>query len=350
MNHMNLLFEAATPLLYWYAASARDLPWRRDRDPYHIWISEIMLQQTRAEAVKPYFSAFLEAFPTPEALALADDDVLNKIWQGLGYYSRARNLKRAAQEIVSLYGGKVPDDYRQLLSLPGIGAYTAGAISSIAFGRPIPAVDGNVLRVVTRLTVTEDDITTQTTKDRITQALSEVYRRIPEESANLTQALMELGATVCVPNGTPHCGDCPLAEMCLAHRYGNETAYPKKAPKRARVISDRTVLLIRCEDRFAIQKRPEKGLLSGLWEFPNVEGCLGTSDVEEWLCSLGLQLTAVEQTRSAKHIFTHIEWHMTGYRCDVLNTIKTYTWATAEEIFERYSVPSAFRAFLQLLQ
>ena len=349
MKNQAILNEITAPLLYWYQGAARDLPWRRDPTPYHVWISEIMLQQTRVEAVKGYYTRFLDAFPTVQALAEADDDQLNKVWQGLGYYSRARNLKKAAIAIVRVYDGQLPADHKALLSLPGIGAYTAGAIASIAFGLPTPAVDGNVLRVVTRLCADDSDIMKQTTKDNVTAALAAVYPQTPEEAAMMTQALMELGAVVCVPNGTPHCGECPLAHLCAAHAAGEETRYPNKPPKKGRTLVDKTVFLLRCGDRYAIRKRPDEGLLSGLWEFPSVDSVLDEQEAAAHLRENGFTVDTIARLPDAKHIFTHIEWHMRGYAVSVTDEIPSFVWADAQEIREKYSIPSAFKAFLARL-
>ena len=339
--------DIVTPLLYWYADSARVLPWRTEPTPYHVWISEIMLQQTRVEAVKPYYRRFLEALPNPAALAAVDDDALNKLWQGLGYYSRARNLKRAACEIVEKYGGELPSSYDALRALPGIGAYTAGAIASIAFGLPEPAVDGNVLRVISRLTADASDITKQQTKDSVTEELRKIYPRTPDEACAMTQALMELGATVCVPNGAPHCRDCPLADQCLAHRAGNEEDYPVKAPKKGRRIEEKTVFLLECDGHYAVRRRPEEGLLAGLWEFPWAEGFLSENEAENYVRDMGCTAAgAPERLPDAKHIFTHIEWHMRGYRIPVSAVPEPLVSASGAEIRDSYCVPSAFRAYL----
>jgi len=349
MKQQWILNEITAPLLYWYQGAARDLPWRRDPTPYHVWISEIMLQQTRVEAVKGYYERFLDAFPTVDALAAADDARLNKVWQGLGYYSRARNLKKAAVTLVRDFGGALPADHSALLSLPGIGAYTAGAIGSIAFGLPTPAVDGNVLRVVTRLCADDSDIMKQTTKDDVTAALAAVYPQTPEEAAMMTQALMELGATVCVPNGTPHCSECPLAHLCQAHAAQTEMQYPNKPPKKGRTVTDKTVFLLRCGDRYAIRRRPMTGLLSGLWEFPSVDAVLDEADAAAYLREQGVVPETLARTPDAKHIFTHIEWHMRGYVVSVRDEHPSYVWADAEEIRQIYSIPSAFKAFLARL-
>lgn len=344
-----ILEEIIAPLLYWYQGAARELPWRWKPTPYNIWISEIMLQQTRVMAVSGYFLRFLSAFPTVEALAEADDEQLNKVWQGLGYYNRARNLKKAARIIVSEYGGKLPADYNALLSLPGIGPYTAGAIASIAFGLPTPAVDGNVLRVMTRLCADDSDISKQSTKDSITAALAAVYPKTPDEASTMTQALMELGATVCVPNGAPHCGECPLAHLCQAHAAQTELQYPNKPPKKERKIEEKTVFLLRCGDRFAIRRRPERGLLPGLWEFPSVDAVLEPIEAGAYLQNFALQIEEVSRTPFAKHIFTHVEWHMQGYYVQLREESPDFVFADREEIRRQYSIPSAFKAFLALM-
>ncbi len=350
MINEELLRDIPTPLLYWYAASARDLPWRRDVTPYHVWISEIMLQQTRVEAVKGYYERFLSAFPDIASLASADDDALYKVWQGLGYYSRARNLKKAAIAVMEHHGGELPCDHAKLLSLPGIGAYTAGAIASIAFGRPTPAVDGNVLRVVTRLCLCYDDIAKQTTKDDVTASLARVYPRTQHEASALTQALMELGATVCVPNGAPQCGACPLSDLCMAHKAGCAEELPCKAPKKARTVVDRTVLLVRHGDTYALTRRPEVGLLAGLWEFPSYDGTLSRDDIRVLLAKRGMTAREITPTVSEKHIFTHIEWHMSGYLCDVEISGETpYVFADKSAIRDTYSVPSAYKSYLKLI-
>jgi A/G-specific adenine glycosylase len=270
-----------------------------------------MLQQTRVEAVKPYFDRFLKELPDNRALASCPDDRLMKLWEGLGYYNRARNLKKAALQIEDAYGGIMPADYEELLTLPGIGHYTAGAVSSIAYGRRVPAVDGNVLRVVTRLSADDTDIMKQNFRSSVEVALRDA---MPGEACGAyNQALMELGACVCVPNGAPKCGDCPLSELCLAHAAGSEEAYPvkKKAPKRR--IEEKTVLLIQDGDRVLLQKRPESGLLAGLYEFPALPGHLSEKEALSAAESMGFAPLLVEKLPESKHIFSHVEWHMTGY-------------------------------------
>ena len=332
-------------LLPWYRANRRDLPWRKDREPYHIWISEIMLQQTRVEAVKGYYERFLNVLPTVEALANCDDELLHKLWEGLGYYSRVRNLKKAAIVVMEQYGGVFPGTHGEVISLPGIGAYTAGAICSIAYNQPTPAVDGNVLRVFSRLTNDPSPIDLPETKKAVTAALEEIY---PAEAGDFTQALMELGATVCGPNKAPDCGSCPCKEICLAYREGTAQTLPVKAPKKAKRQEDRTVFIFRCDGRYALEKRPSKGLLAGLWQFPNVSGHLDTLPALEAAQTLGLNPREILREVERKHIFTHIQWNMKGIYLEVSQPAGAYSWLTAEEINTQAALPTAFRQFWDL--
>ena len=249
-------------LCTWYDAGHRDLPWRQDREPYHVWLSEIMLQQTRVEAVKGYYTRFLTELPTIAALADCPPDRLTKLWEGLGYYSRVRNLQKAAKIIMEESGGVFPKTYDAVRALPGIGDYTAGAICSICFDSPTPAVDGNVLRVLSRVTEDGASITAQKTKNACREALLPLYEAVPR--GKLTQALMELGAMVCVPNGAPRCGDCPLKELCLANAHGTWEAYPVKDAKKQKREEEKTVFYLICEDCLAVRKRESRGLLARL--------------------------------------------------------------------------------------
>ncbi len=269
------------PLLAWYEEHARILPWREDASPYRVWISEIMLQQTRVEAVKPYFTRFLEAFPDVKALAAAPEDRLLKLWEGLGYYNRARNLKKAAGIIMERYGGRVPDTKEELLSLPGIGSYTAGAIASIAYGKPEPAVDGNVLRVLSRVLASREDVASAAVKRQFEEDLALTMPR--GDCSAFNQGLIEIGALVCLPNGEPRCGECPLRSVCLAARNGLTASIPYKAPKKPRRVEERTILLIESGDLVAIRKRPENGLLASMYEFPGLEGRQSAESVREAL-------------------------------------------------------------------
>ena len=333
-------------LLPWYEIHKRDLPWRRDRQAYHVWVSEIMLQQTRVEAVKGYYQRFLQELPTIAALAGCDDEKLHKLWEGLGYYSRVRNLKKCAGVILSEYGGEFPRDHKTVLSLPGIGPYTAGAICSIAFSQPTPAVDGNVLRVLSRLRSDPEPIDEPAVKKRVEQELSEIYPR--EDPGAFTQALMELGATVCVPNGAPKCEECPCRDFCTGRE--NWQSLPVKLPKKAKKQEDRTVFVLRCGDRYAIEKRPEKGLLAGLWQFPNCTGHLSTEEAIARCEAQGLHPQGLERMVERSHIFTHIRWDMRCYYLQVGEQIPGLTWKTIEEIDGQAALPTAFRQFREELR
>ena len=343
------LSAITAPLIAWYRENARDLPWRRSPTPYHIWISEIMLQQTRIEAVIPYYLRFLEAFPTVAALAAAPDDLLMKHWEGLGYYSRARNLKRAAITIVTEHGGELPRSVEALLALPGIGDYTAGAIASLAFGLPSPAVDGNVLRVLARLNADARNILDAAVKREAQDALRAIYPKEPENASAMTAALMELGEVVCIPNGAPRCEKCPLADLCHAHAEGLTDKIPYRAKKPPRTVERRTVLLLEHEGRVAIARRPSEGLLGGLWEFPSADGHLNEGEVLALLTDFGLSGHIIEKGPDAKHIFTHKEWHMISYRIALSAEGGGLTFATRDELRSNYALPSAFRAYTRLL-
>ena len=338
---MEPLEQLTIPLLEWFRDNARCLPWRDDPTPYHVWLSEIMLQQTRVAAVLDYYRRFLEAAPDIPALAALPEDRLMKLWQGLGYYSRARNLQKAARVIVDEYGGQFPTDYAAIRALPGVGDYTAGAICSIAFGQAVPAVDGNVLRVYARIAGDGGDISTPQMKEKVTRALEGI---IPVNWAGtFNQALMELGATVCLPNGAPLCQRCPAKGFCAALAQGRIEELPVKAPKKARRVEKRAVWLIFWGDSVALRRRPDKGLLAGLWEFPNE--LFGGQGLEQWGIQAGLQ----EWGAQAKHIFTHIEWHMSILHAEAETDALPpgWVWASGDELEEKYAVPNAFERALE---
>ena len=342
-----LLKKLPQVLLPWYEKNARSLPWRETKEPYHIWLSEIMLQQTRVEAVKSYYTRFLEQLPTISALANAEEPLLLKLWEGLGYYSRVRNLQKAARIIEQNFGGVFPQDFASVLSLPGIGEYTAGAICSICFGKKTPAVDGNVVRVLSRILMHPVSVADARAKKQFTEALKAVY---PEKYAgDFTQSLMELGATVCVPNGTPLCDICPARSLCKANAGNLQKEYPLRTEKKPRRLEKRTVFLLICDHKIALLKRPNKGLLAGLWEFPNVLGTLSPESALKKASGLGAIPTDILLSLSGKHIFTHIEWDMTAYcfRCEVLPP--QCTCVTAEQLKEEYALPTAFRQFADRL-
>ncbi len=329
-------------LLPWYEANKRDLPWRQDRDPYHIWVSEIMLQQTRVEAVKGYYLRFLDAIPTIQTLAEADDELLHKLWEGLGYYSRIRNMKKAAGVIMDTYGGVFPDQYEQVLALPGIGEYTAGAVCSIAFDHKTPAVDGNVLRVISRLTEDATPIDSPAYKKVVRQALQAVY---PEQSGSFTQALMELGATLCGPNWKPRCQECPCRGFCGGALHATAEQFPVRKPKKQRRVQERTVLILSCEGRYGLQKRPDAGLLAGLWQFPDVDAALEPEQALEEVEKMGLRPKQIFRQIERKHIFTHIQWQMRGFYIEVAETAGALQWLPAREIEEKAALPTAYRQF-----
>ena len=343
------LGRLAAVLPAWYQANARDLPWRHTQDPYRIWVSEIMLQQTRVAAVLGYYARFLAAFPTVEALAAAPEEQLMKLWEGLGYYSRARNLQKTAR-MVTEQGG-FPESYEGLLALPGIGEYTAGAIASAAFGLRVPAVDGNVLRVAARVADCRDDIALPKTKRAVREALETV---MPTDEAVIrvfNQSTMELGATVCVPNGAPKCQQCPAAEFCLGRIRGTAESLPVKSGKKERRTEEKTVFLLVRQGQVALRRRPDTGLLAGLWEFPNVEGALDEKTAAEAVSAWGLTPRTWRSRLTAKHIFTHVEWYMTGYALEVTGDgPEEFLWADAQGL-AAHAVPSAFaRYYAQALE
>ncbi len=341
------LNQVTAPLLAWYDTHARILPWREDVTPYRVWVSEVMLQQTRVEAVKPYFTRFTDALPTVQALADCEEDRLLKLWEGLGYYNRARNLKKAARIVTERYGGELPADYKALLTLPGIGPYTAGAIASIAFNQPVPAVDGNVLRVLTRVSADDSDILRAAVRSEAETRLAEV---IPEGRASaFNQALMELGATVCLPNGEPLCDRCPWQTLCEGRRQGRIAELPVRKKPQARRIEERTILLLRDDDRVVLRKRPETGLLAGMYEFPGVSGHLSADEVVRETERMGLTPLRVVRLIDAKHVFSHVEWHMWGYlvQVDSLTAEEAgLLFADRSEVRESFPIPSAFAAYL----
>ena len=341
-----MLEQLPVLLLPWFAEHRRDLPWRRDREPYHVWLSEIMLQQTRVEAVRGYYLRFLERLPDIAALASAPEDVLLKLWEGLGYYSRVRNLQKAAQCVMEQHDGEFPQELSAIRALPGIGDYTAGAIASICFEAPTAAVDGNVLRVILRLTVCADSPADVRVRRRIGEELSAVYPA--GHCGDFTQALMELGATVCLPNGAPQCGACPLRALCEAHAQGTELQFPTKPPKKPRRIEQRTVFVLQCGDRLAVCKRPSRGLLAGLWQLPDVPGKLETAEAlrqaEQW----GVHPTGILKPADRTHIFTHVQWDLRGVWLTCAAEAPQFTWADEDALRHEIGLPTAYRQFLDL--
>lgn len=372
-------------LLHWFDYNARILRWRLEPKAYYIWISEIMLQQTRVEAVKGYFDRFVEELPDIKALAECEEEKLLKLWEGLGYYNRVRNLQKAAKIIMSDYQGRLPNSYEELLKLPGIGSYTAGAIASNVYKIPVPSVDGNVLRVAKRIAGNYDDITKASVKKQLENDLREIMPK--DRPGDFNQSLMELGAVICIPNGKPLCEQCPVAHLCKAHQQGIEMRIPVKTPKKSRKIEHKTILLFEYEDReeltnkkqshrmlsyYLIQKRNKKGLLAGLWQLPSWEGKKTALEIEEFISKMMHEQQLdfgimVEPLGEGKHIFSHIEWHMKGYRIkltskedkssiveikDMINQFllvenqesKEVKWIHAKEL-EEYALPSAFDTY-----
>lgn len=334
------------PLLVWYNTSKRDLPWRHEANFYHVWLSEIMLQQTRVEAVKEYYRRFLTRLPTIHDLATVPVDELLKLWEGLGYYNRARNLQKAAQVIETTYNGIPPHDYQTLLTLPGIGEYTAGAIASICYQEKVPAIDGNVLRVMMRLMNDSSDITLPATKKALFQTLQNI---LPAAVGDFNQALMELGALICLPNGEPKCADCPINHLCQARLHQTVSALPVKTKKKARRIEKKTVLLIVQYDQVALLKRPATGLLADLWMFPLLEGQQSSDEVLTWIKDQDLYPVRILELDSAKHIFTHLEWHMKGYVAFVSEVGGIFTWASHQELRTKYAIPTAVTKYQEAL-
>lgn len=339
----------ADPLLAWYDQNSRTLPWREHPDPYWVWVSEIMLQQTRVTVVLPYFHRFVEALPNIQALAEAEESLLLKLWEGLGYYSRVRNLQKAARMILEHHEGKLPASYPQLLALPGIGEYTAGAIASIAYHLPVPAVDGNVLRVMARLLSCRDDIAQSQVKKNLRAA---VETMLPgERPGDFNQAMMDLGAMICAPNTTPSCQSCPLQALCSGYQEDIADLLPVKSSPQPRAVQQITVLVLICEGKVLLRRRPARGLLAGLWEFPNLDGWFDEEAVLALLAEWKLSSLSIRKLENARHVFTHREWHMWGYLITVADTptVQDGFWVEETARRQEYALPSAFRPFIRYL-
>ena len=347
-----MLNEIVQPLISWYRQNKRILPWRDQKNAYYTWVSEIMLQQTRVEAVKPYFLRFIGELPDVKALAECPEEKLMKLWEGLGYYNRVRNMQSAAQVVVAEYGGVLPASYDELLALKGIGSYTAGAIASIAYDIPVPAVDGNVLRVFSRITEDRQDIMKQSVRSQVEEKLLGIMPK--DAPGDFNQALMELGAVVCVPNGPARCMECPVAALCKAYHHGTVDELPVKAPKKKRTIENKTVLVIQDGECTAIRKRPQEGLLAGLYELPNVEGHLSMDEALQKVKEMNLEPLHIEVLPEAKHIFSHIEWRMTGYRIRVSSLEErkesSFIFTEKKQSEKQYAIPSAFRAYIKYMK
>lgn len=336
--------EIVAPLLVWYQKNRRVLPWRVDKHPYHVWISEIMLQQTRIEAVKQYYQRFMEKVPTIQELANLPEDELLKLWQGLGYYNRARNLQKAAKIIMTDYQGVFPQQYREILALPGIGEYTASAIGSICFSLKEPVIDGNVLRVMMRLQNSSENVDNNKTKKQLRKKLLDI---MPENSGDFNEALMELGETVCLPNTIPKCEICPLAVWCQANRNNTQLSLPIKEKKQIKKTELYTVLLFVYKDRVAITKREANGLLHNLWQFPNIEGIHTQKTLIDWLQEHTIEVDKIIPGNKYQHVFTHKIWHNQVYIVYVRKIISQYTWVTLSQLEKDFAIPTAFMPALQ---
>lgn len=337
------------PLLAWYDTNGRELPWRSYPTPYYVWVSEIMLQQTRVEAVKGYFKRFIAELPTIEDLAKASEDKLLKLWEGLGYYNRVRNMQQAAITVMEQHNGELPQDYDTLLTLKGIGSYTAGAILSIAYGQQRPAVDGNVLRVMKRLAGSYDDILKTSVKTDMERQLLSI---IPKRAGAFNQAVMDLGAMVCIPNGAPLCNQCPLVAYCQANKKKIQIELPVKTKKKPRRVEEKTILLLEYQGKYALHKRAKKGLLAGLWELPSVNGKCSKDEIAHILEQEG-RTGRITELGPAKHIFSHVEWSMVGYQVTLLESLEAkeeYVWITPEELEREYAVPTAFSAYTKKIK
>ena len=341
------LEEIVVPLLKWYEKNKRTLPWRENKNPYSIWISEIMLQQTRIEAVKNYYARFMKELPTIQSLATVEEEKLLKLWEGLGYYNRARNLQKAAKQIEEKYNGKMPATYSELITLPGIGEYTAGAIASIAYNEKIPAVDGNVLRVISRVIASTKDILLPETKKEISAKLKDI---MPEgQAGNFNEALMELGELVCLPNGKPECTSCPLRKECQAYKKDLTHKIPVRPKKLKRKKEQKTVfILVNEKERIALQKRNQRGVLKGMYELPNIQGLKAKKEIEKYIKKWNIKIKNIEFLGEYKHIFTHIEWQMYGYKIEVEeNNYNEWIWASKEEVETKYAIATAFKKLLK---
>ncbi len=329
-------------LLAWYDANKRSLPWRDHPSPYAVWVSEIMLQQTRVEAVKPYFNRFMQELPTLQALAECEDDRLIKLWEGLGYYNRVRNMKKSALICMERYHGQLPCEVAQLLQLPGIGLYTAGAIASIAYRVPVCAVDGNVMRVFARILYLEDDISSEAVKHKFRTIIQEY---IPNRCDAYNQALMELGALICVPNGAPHCDRCPVSSECIAYQRNDTTRLPLKKAKKQRTIEQHTVLILLHQNKVHLTKRPNQGLLADLYQFDFLEGYFTENEIKKY-CGAFATMKRIEPLPASKHIFTHKEWHMQGWLA-VIDDLKYENdiWCYQHDLMHTYAIASAFHIY-----
>lgn len=347
-ERVQALLSAAPKLTEWFAVNMRSFPWREGRTPYKVLVSESMLQQTRIEAVLKYYERFMEAFPTLTALAEAPEDLVMKHWEGLGYYSRARNLKKCAELCAEEYGGRLPGSFEALIKLPGLGSYSAGAVASLCYEEPVPAVDGNVLRVLARFFGDGRDVRLPEVRKEAEEIIRAVLKgRVPVSLFN--EGLMELGETLCASKGKPQCEACPLRDACAAHAAGTEEQLPYRSAGAARTVEEKTVWLFVCGGRTGLEKRPDTGLLRGLYGFPMTEGRLDEDGAAAVLAARGITPVTLRPLGPAKHVFTHREWHMTGCLAETEEPLPGLIYVTAEELQNDYALPSAFRAYREAL-
>ena len=368
-ERLRLLLAAAPSLIAWFAENARVFPWRKGRTPYMVLVSETMLQQTRIEAVLKYYDRFMRAFPTLGDLARAPEEKVLKLWEGLGYYSRARNLKKTAEICLREHGGELPERFDDLRKLPGIGDYSAGAIASLCFDEAVPAVDGNVLRVLARLFGDARDVRLPQVKKEAERTIAALFRNPSGERpkspaapapsakessispARFNEAVMELGETLCAPKGKPQCGLCPLKDVCAAHAAGTEEQLPFRSAGRERVKEEKTVWVLTCGGKTALEKRTEPGLLHGMYGFPMTDGKTeSTEEAEEKLLARGIVPLRVEALGAARHVFTHKEWLMQGYLAETAAPLPGLNYVTAEELEKTYALPAAFRAYKEQIR
>lgn len=333
------------PLISWFQENKRALPWRKNPTAYRVWVSEIMLQQTRVEAVKEYYVRFMNELPTVQALAACEEEKLLKLWEGLGYYSRVRNMQKAAQKIMAYYSGELPTSFLELCSLPGIGRYTAGAIASIAYGQPIAAVDGNVFRVASRLEENATPISVPYYRKYLEEQLSAVYPKAGKGCSDFTQSLFELGALICKPL-SPECALCPIKQFCKAYQHGTQKSYPVLPQKKEKRIERVYVFLIQTPQGFCIRRR-ENGVLRGMNEFPSYI-ITDEETPKQVLYEWGISEFTIKKTQAYRHIFTHIRWEITCVWA--LADDAPFDAYTLAEIEREISLPTAFKQCLDILR
>ena len=338
MNKLTIDYLQSS-LLDYYSSFARDLPWRKTKDPYKIWVSEIMLQQTQVKTVIPYYERFISKLPTVLALASAHEDELLKLWEGLGYYSRVLNMHKAAKMVVKELNGMMPHTSKDLLKLPGIGLYTAGAIASIAFEERISAVDGNVHRVLSRY------FGLSLTKEALVPLMDEILpsKRI----GDFNQAIMEIGALICLPSLNPNCQSCPLKDNCVALDMNLIDSLPLKPKKLIRTKELYTLLMITDDASYYLQKRPAKGLLANLWEFPLLKGHLSQTEIINYVQSLGLKMLKMMELPNTSHAFTHKDWDIIAYKVTIINPqpLNDFTLVLKDDLLKNYTLSSLFNKY-----